>query len=295
MKVMVIVKASPESERGDLPSPELLTEMGKYNEELVKAGIMLAGEGLHPSSKGYRVRFSGTNRSVVNGPFAETTELIAGFWLWQVKSMEDALAWVKRCPNPMLSDSEIEVRQVFAPEDFAPVDPTGEILADEARLTKEIEKYTLPPPRFEQGRAMTVGGIIGYYTMGTRSDIPKQWEQFSPQIGKVPGQVGADSYGVCWNFKSDNAFDYLCGVEVDSADELPAGYTTVKVEPRKYAVFNHTKPIGAIGQTLEAIFCKWLPNSGLEGAQAPCFERYTKEFNPAGAPTGCEIWVPLKG
>src|SRR5690348_913481 len=112
MRVMVIVKATPESEAGIMPSEKLFTEMGKDNEELVKAGIMLAGDGLHPSSKGVRVHFSGSKRSVTDGPFAETKELIAGFWLWQVKSMDEAIEWVKRCPNPMESDSDIEIRQV---------------------------------------------------------------------------------------------------------------------------------------------------------------------------------------
>src|SRR3954452_23815964 len=114
MKFMVIVKASPDSEAGVLPSTEILRAMGKYNEELAKAGIMLAGEGLQPSSKGVRVRFSGKNRTVIDGPFAETKELIAGYWIWQVKSMEEAIAWVRRCPNPMNEDSDIEIRRIFA-------------------------------------------------------------------------------------------------------------------------------------------------------------------------------------
>jgi hypothetical protein len=118
MRFMVIVKASPESEAGKMPSEKLLAEMGKYNEELVKAGVLLAGEGLHPSSKGVRVHFSGDKRTVVDGPFADTKELIAGFWLFQVKSREEAIEWVKRCPNPMESDSDIEIRQVFEAEDF---------------------------------------------------------------------------------------------------------------------------------------------------------------------------------
>ena len=118
MRFMVIVKATKDSEAGALPSEELLTAMGKYNEELSKAGILLAGEGLQPSSKGARVRFSGPRRTVVDGPFAETKELIAGFWLWKVKSKEEAIEWVKRCPNPMPGDSEIEIRQVFEAEDF---------------------------------------------------------------------------------------------------------------------------------------------------------------------------------
>ena len=118
MRFMVIVKATKDSEAGILPSEELLTAMGKYNEELAKAGIMLAGDGLQPSSKGARVRFSGSKRTVVDGPFAETKELIAGFWLWKVKSKEEAIEWVRRCPNPMPGDSEIEIRQVFEAEDF---------------------------------------------------------------------------------------------------------------------------------------------------------------------------------
>jgi hypothetical protein len=115
---MVIVKATKDSEAGALPSEELLTAMGKYNEELAKAGILLAGEGLQPSSKGARVRFSGAKRTVIDGPFAETKELVAGFWLWKVKSKDEAIEWVKRCPNPMPGDSEIEIRQVFEAEDF---------------------------------------------------------------------------------------------------------------------------------------------------------------------------------
>jgi len=118
MRFMVIVKATKDSEAGALPSEELLTAMGKYNEELAKAGILLAGDGLQPSSKGARVRFSRPKRTVIDGPFAETKELIAGFWMWKVKSKDEAIEWVKRCPNPMPGDSEIEIRQVFEAEDF---------------------------------------------------------------------------------------------------------------------------------------------------------------------------------
>jgi hypothetical protein len=139
MRVMVIVKASPESEAGEMPSEQLLTEMGAYNEELVKAGIMLAGDGLHPSSRGKRVRFSGKNRTVIDGPFAETKELIAGYWIWQVKSMDEAVEWVKRCPNPMMSDSEIEIRRVFEAEDFG-AEFTPELREQEDRLRAQIEK-----------------------------------------------------------------------------------------------------------------------------------------------------------
>src|SRR5215475_13724833 len=118
MRFMVMVKATKDSEAGVMPSEQLFKDMGKFNEELVKAGIMLAGEGLQPSSKGARVRFSGTKRTVVDGPFTETKELVAGFWIWKVKSKEEAIEWVKRCPNPMPGESEIEIRQVFEAEDF---------------------------------------------------------------------------------------------------------------------------------------------------------------------------------
>jgi len=138
MRFMIMVKATKDSEAGVMPSEKLLAEMGKFNEELVKAGIMLAGEGLHPSSKGARVRFSGTKRTVIDGPFAETKELVAGFWMWNVKSKEEAIEWVKRCPNPMPGDSEIEIRQVFAAEDFG-AEFTPELREQEERLRSQIE------------------------------------------------------------------------------------------------------------------------------------------------------------
>src|SRR6266576_3162798 len=137
MRVMVIVKATRDSEAGALPSKELLTAMGKYNEELVKAGIMLAGEGLKPSSKGKRVRFSGDKRSVIDGPFAETKELIAGYWIWQVRSMEEAVEWLKRCPNPMPGESEVEIRLVFEAADFGE-NFTPELREQERRLAEQI-------------------------------------------------------------------------------------------------------------------------------------------------------------
>ncbi len=139
MRFMVIVKATKDSEAGEMPSTELLTAMGKYNEELVKAGIMLAGDGLHPSSKGARVRFSGPKRTVIDGPFAETKELIAGFWIWQVRSLDEAIEWVKRCPNPMNGDSDIEIRQIFEAEDFGEAF-TPELQEQEERIRAEVEK-----------------------------------------------------------------------------------------------------------------------------------------------------------
>jgi len=137
MRFMVMVKATKESEAGMMPDEKMFADMGKFNEELVKAGIMLAGEGLQPSSKGARVRFSGATRTVIDGPFAETKELVAGYWIWKVKSKEEAIEWVKRCPNPMPTDSEIEIRQIFEAEDFG-AEFTPELRKQEERLRAEM-------------------------------------------------------------------------------------------------------------------------------------------------------------
>ena len=139
MRFMIMVKASKDSEAGVMPTKQLLTEMGKFNEKLVKAGVLLAGEGLHPSSKGARIKFSGSKRTVIDGPFAETKELIAGYWLWQVKSKEEAIEWVKRCPNPHNEECEIEIRQVFEAEDFG-VEFTPELREQEKRLRAQSEQ-----------------------------------------------------------------------------------------------------------------------------------------------------------
>ena len=139
MRFMIIVKATKESEAGVMPSEKLLADMGKFNEELVNAGVMLAGEGLHPTSKGARIKFSGSKRTVVDGPFTETKELIAGFWLWKVKSKEEAIEWVKRCPNPHNEDSEIEIRQVFEAEDFG-AEFTPELRKQKERVRAQAAK-----------------------------------------------------------------------------------------------------------------------------------------------------------
>lgn len=139
MKVMVFVKASSGSEAGEMPSQELFTEMMAFNEQLVKAGVMLGGDGLKPSSAGVRVRFSGKNRSVIDGPFPETKELVAGYWLWEVRSMQEAIDWVKRCPNPMNEESDIEIRPLFEPEDFGEAF-TPELKEDWKRIQAESEK-----------------------------------------------------------------------------------------------------------------------------------------------------------
>jgi hypothetical protein len=136
---MILVKADHNSEAGVMPSEQLLAEMGRFNEELMKAGVLLAGEGLHPSSKGARVRFSGQDRTVIDGPFAETKELIAGFWIWKCASLEEAIQWVKRCPNPMQGESEIEIRQVFEADDFGEA-LTPELRAQEEKLRAEVSR-----------------------------------------------------------------------------------------------------------------------------------------------------------
>ena len=140
MRFMVMVKATADSEAGVMPSEQLLAEMGRFNEELVQAGVMQAGEGLHPSAKGARVRFSGQDRTVVDGPFAETKELVAGFWLWQCASLQEAVDWVKRCPNPMPGPSEIEIRQIFEAEDFGD-QLTPELRAQEERLREQVAAH----------------------------------------------------------------------------------------------------------------------------------------------------------
>ena len=138
MRFLVIVKATKESEAGEMPTEQMFKEMGDYNEQLVKAGIMKAGEGLHPSSKGKRVRFSGKQRTVIDGPFPETKELIAGYWIWETKSLAEAVEWVKKCPNPMPTESEIEIRQIYEMEDFG-AELTPELREQEERLRREME------------------------------------------------------------------------------------------------------------------------------------------------------------
>src|SRR3954471_19906829 len=158
MRFMVIVKADQESEAGVLPDKKMLTEMGKFNEELAKAGVMLAGEGLQASSKGARVRFSGSRRTVIDGPFAETKELVAGFWLWHCKSKEEAIEWVKRCPNPMEGESEIEIRQVFEADDFGE-NLTPELREKEERMRRQVEAGQKPQADERRHASRDPGGL----------------------------------------------------------------------------------------------------------------------------------------
>jgi len=292
MKIMVIVKASKDSEAVLMPSTELLAEMGNFNEELVKAGIMLAGEGLHPSSKGARVHFSGNKRTVIDGPFTETKELIAGFWLWRVNSLQEAIEWVKKCPNPMNEDSEIEIRQVFEAADFGE-EFTPELRMEEASL--RARTLGLNAPTFRERPGMLVAGLNERYDMESRSGIPGQWERFVSRSSEIPNQAGPDFYGICNNFTNDCQFDYLTAVEVSCDDGLPEGLTSLRLEPRPYAVFAHTQHVSSLPRTIETIWSKWVPDCGLKVAQqAACLERYTSEFDASTGMGGLEIWVPLQ-
>ena len=290
MKVMVIVKATQSSEAGELPSEELLREMGQYNEELVKAGIMLSGEGLHPSSKGVRIRFSGDLRIRTDGPFSQTEELIAGFWLWRVKSMEEAVEWVKRCPNPMKEVSDIEIRQVFEAEDFGD-NFTPELREKEAVM--RAQTLGLGTPRYENGKEMTIAGLKESYTGETRGNISEQWKRFLPQVQKIAGSMHPPMFGVCWSSGSHSGIDYLTGVEVHPGETLPADLASVRLEPSRYVVFEHAGHVSSLGQTLDDIWMKWAPDCGLNIAEAPWFERYPENFDPKTSTSGIEIRIPI--
>ncbi len=293
MRFMILIKANKNTEDGVMPDEQLLTDMGNYNEELVKAGVMLAGEGLHPSSKGARVKFSGDKRTVTDGPFTETKELIAGFWMWQVKSLEEAIEWVKRCPNPTGVESEIEIRQVFEADDFG-AEFTPELREQEERLRAESASYLVDAPRFEDAPEMVIAGLNSSYTFAERGQIPAQWARLAPHLGNVPGQKGTAAYGVCWNYKPGCGFDYLSGVEVNDAVKLPEGFAQVRLPAGRYAVFTHRAHVSTIDATIDAIWSKWLPHSGRQAADSPSFERYSESFDPQTGMGGVEIWVPLQ-
>lgn len=287
MKVIVFVRATASSEAGLMPSEELITAMMEYNQQLIDAGIMLGGDGFHPSNKGARVVFSGKNRSVKHGPFP-TNEVISGYWLWQVKSMEEAIEWVKRCPNPMPEDSEIEIRPIFTAENF------GDAMTPELREREDQMRAQVPEPdRWEKKPARTFAGISRTYSFSKRDTIPQQWIDFSPYLGKVPGQIGKDSYGIC-TFANIDSFDYATAVEVDGKHDLPPGFTRLELAPQHYAVFIHPGHISTIADTIGAIWQKWLPASGLQAANAPSYERYTEEYNPQTGLGGTEIWIPIQ-
>lgn len=274
-----------------MPSAELLAAMGQFNEQLAKAGILLDGAGLTPSSRGARVRFSGAGRSVSHGPFPETGQLIAGFWVWKVRSLQEAIDWVRKCPNPMLEDSDIEIRPFFEAEDF------GEAFTPELREQEAATLATtlgLDGPTFQHGPTLRIAGLNQVYDPHTRAGIPRQWEAFVPRAGSIPGRQGAMFYGVCWNTQPDRRFDYLAGVEFANDGPLPADFTLLTLGAGRYAVFRHGGHVSTISQTIDTIWTKWVPACGLKPAPAPCFERYTAEFHPGTGTGGMEIWIPLE-
>jgi hypothetical protein len=202
-------------------------------------------DGLRPNSQGARARFSGKSRIVSDGPFVETKELIAGFWMWKVTSLAEAIAWVKRCPNPMPEDSDIEIRPVF--EDFGEAFKP-ELCEQDAAV--RAQALGLPAPTFQQGFDLLIAGLTASYGRETHAKIPQQWQRFAPFLGKVPGQVGDDAYGVCLASDPECRFEYLAGVAVSSLDRLPEGFTTIKVDAGRYAVFAHAGHVSSLPATI---------------------------------------------
>jgi predicted transcriptional regulator YdeE len=290
MKVMVIVKASTASEAGEMPSEQLLREMGAYNEELAKAGIMLAGEGLHPSSKGARVAFNGKERTVIDGPFAETKELIAGYWIWQVKSMQEAIDWLKRCPNPHEEPCEVEIRPIFTADDFG-AEFTPELREQEASI--RAQSLGLGALRFEDQPARTLAGVQKRYSRATaEKEIPGQWAQFMTQEDGVPGRVGKVSYGVSLEQDQDCNFTYMTAVEVKPETAPPAGLQKLSLPSSRYAVFTVAGDVTTLPPTLEKICTQWMPDCGLKLAHAPWIERYAEDFTMESKGK-VEVWLPL--
>jgi predicted transcriptional regulator YdeE len=297
MKVIVMIKANEKSEAGVMPSEKYMSLMGKYNEELVNAGIMLSGEGLHPSSKGKRVMFSGDTTTVTDGPFAETKEIIAGFWMWRVQSMKEAVEWARRIPAPPEEDRVegeigiVEIRQVFDAEDFGEAF-TPELMEHEAGL--RAQTMGLNKPRYEDGKTMIIAGMNKRYNMENRMDISSQWQQFLPQTGSIPDAVSTGTYGVSYNQDSDCSFDYLSGVEVSTVDHLPNQYDHVSIPANRHVVFTHTQHVSSITQTIDTILNQWVPDCGLKIADAPFFIHHKDEFNRLTGMGGIEIWIPIQ-
>jgi uncharacterized protein (TIGR02246 family) len=247
MKVIVFVKATTSSEAGEMPSEQLLADMGKYNEKLVAAGIMKAGEGLKPSSAGSRVRFSGKDRIVTDGPFAETKELVAGFWIWEVRSMQEAIDWVKRCPNPMIEESDIEIRPCFGIEDFAEVNPTGELIEKEKELYSTIENMSADEAEIrhimhEWSRALEAKDAAGlvkdyapdavlydaippYKTVGA-DNIRQVWENCLPYF---PDQFKSEHSDIQIHVAGDTAFAHCMHHFISTPADDPIGQNWLRV------------------------------------------------------------------
>jgi len=247
MKVIVFVKATPGSESGEMPSEQLLADMGKYNEELVAAGIMQAGEGLKPSSEGVRVRFDGPERTVMDGPFAETKELVAGFWIWEVRSLQEAIEWVKRCPNPMNEASDIEIRPVFGLEDFEAADPSGELMAKERELYATLENMSADEAEIRHimhdwARALEAKDLDGlvkdyasdavlfdaippYKTVG-RDAIRQAWANCLPYF---PEQFKSEHRDIQIHVSGETAFAYCLHHFVPTPPSDPIGQSWMRV------------------------------------------------------------------
>lgn len=294
MRFMIIVRANADTEAGVMPGEKLLADMGKFHEELARSGVLVDASGLKPSSKGWRIKHAGGKATLIDGPFAETKELIAGYTIINVKTREEAVELSKRFPNPSGEGKagEIEVRPFFELEDFGEspaIDRFRELDAGQRAVALGLQL-----PRFEDGKALRIAGFNQAYTMENRTQIPLQWQRFVPHIGKIAGQVQGFAYGVCWNDKMGFDFDYLTGVEVPVAGALPDGFTTLDLKPQRYAVFEHKGHISNLVNTIETIWMKWVPESGLKAARAPCFERYTPEFDPHKGIGGIELWIPVE-
>jgi len=293
MRFMIIVRANADTEAGVMPGEKLLADMGRFHAELAKSGVLVDASGLKPSAQGWRVKHAGGQATLIDGPFAETKELIAGYTIIKVKSREEAIELSKRFPNPSGEgrNGEIEVRPFFELEDFSEspaIDRFRELEAAQRAVALGLHL-----PRFEDGRALRIAGINEAYTMTSRTQIPLQWLRFVPHIGKIAGQVQGYAYGVCWNDKLGFNFDYLTGVEVPDAGVMPEGFTALELKPQRYAVFEHRGHISNLANTIETIWMKWLSESGLKAARAPCFERYTPEFDPQKGIGGIELWIPI--
>ena len=277
---------------GFVPPADAIERMGKFNQSMADAGILGDLNGLHPPSKGARVSFKTGKPVVTDGPFAETKELIAGFWLWNVKSMEEAIEWLKRCPNPHDEAGEVEIRPVVIHDDFGCIMPP-ELREQEASI--RARTLGLGAVRFETASELFIAGLSNTYDAESRRNIPAQWARFASHIGKVPGQVGRTSYGVCYNVQPNCLFDYLTGVEVAGSTKLPPEFTSVQIKAGRYAVVTHEGHISSIGQTIDKIWSQWVPESSIKTASAPCFECYTDKFDPKTGNGSVEIWVPLEG
>lgn len=247
MKVVVLVKATASSEAGLMPSEKLMAEMGRFNEELVAAGIMKIGEGLKPSSQGMRIRFSGPNRELTDGPFAETKELVAGFWIWEVSSLQEAIDWVKRCPNPMPEDSEIEIRPCYGIEDFADVDPTGEFTLQEQALAEKIANMSSDEAEIRHMmhqwscalEAKDLNGLVKNYSQDAvlfdaippykvvgADNIRKVWENCLPYF---PSEFASEHRDISVHVAGETAFAHCMHHFVPTPADHPCGQTWMRV------------------------------------------------------------------